>query len=46
MGPRLSVNKRGSFIWVKLRDNVVGQRWALEELQAELVVGGMRRARG
>ena len=46
MGPRLSVNKRGSFIWVKLRDNVVGQRWALEELQAELAVGGMRRARG
>lgn len=46
LGQRLSVNRRGSFIWVKLESNVIGQRWALEELEADVVLSGLRRARG
>ena len=46
LSPRLSVNRRGSFIWVQLRNNLASQRWALEELQADVVKGGLRRVRG
>ena len=45
LSPRLSVNRRGSFIWVQLRNNLASQRWAVEELQADVVKGGLRRSR-
>jgi len=45
MNPRLSVNRRGAFMWVRLRNPFAAQRWALEELQADVVKAGMRRVR-
>ena len=43
--PRLPVRKRGSFLWVKLYNNALGERWSIDQLSADLRARGVRRVR-
>lgn len=45
MGSRLSVNRSGSFMRVRIKNTKANQRWALEELQASVVKSGLRGVR-
>jgi len=42
---RMPVRKRGAYIWIKLRNKATGQRFAVEELIADLGAAGLRRQR-
>ena len=43
--PRLPVRRRGAFIWIVLRNTQAGERWALEELMADIEPLGRRKVR-
>ncbi len=43
--PRLSVNRRGSYVWLTIRNTSNNQRFAIEDLKADVVRGGLRRPR-
>lgn len=43
--PRLPIRKRGSFLWIKLYNNALGERWSIDQLSADLRARGVRRVR-
>jgi len=42
---RHSVNRRGSFVWLAIRNTRSSQRFAIEEIRADVVRAGLRRSR-
>jgi len=45
MNPRLSVRRRGAFLWLKLRNRAYNERFAVEEVGVDLEARGSRRVR-
>jgi len=43
--PRLPVRKRGSFLWLVLRNTASSQRFAVEDVKADIVRMGRRKVR-
>jgi hypothetical protein len=39
---RINVNKRGSFLWLQIRNSKANSRFAIEEIRAEVVKAGLR----
>jgi uncharacterized protein YkuJ len=43
--PRISIRRRGAYLWLVLRNTHSGQRWALEELMVDVRPMGVRKVR-